>query len=79
MVILEVEAASLTMLRLPRRVKVIDVALILNSSCTWHGHPGLQAGNMALEATQCHSPKPKNDSSTQAPGFFCEPCEAAKA
>ena len=64
------------MLWLPIRVQVIHTAHIFNTSCTWHGNPGLQAGK--LQAT---APQP------QAPRFFDSsfwfrrtiPGEAAKA
>ena len=40
------------MLWVPIRVQVIHTARIFNTSCTWHGNPGLQAGKLQATALQ---------------------------
>ena len=49
------------MLWLRIRVQVIHTARIVNTSCTWHGNPGLQAGKLQATALQPLA---------QAPRFF---------
>ena len=53
------------MLWLPIHVQVIDMARIFSASCTWHGHPGLQAGQLQATVPQPQWPK-LQDSSTKA-------------